>query len=145
MATHEDANLILKLYELRRESRMREARDWFASKFRPQSPQDVLEAITGPNSADLRMVASYWEMAAAMVNHGTIDRDLFCESNGEQFMVFAKIQPFLADLRERFANPRMFANLERLAREAPQGPEAITRWQNRWKAEAAAQPSSAAS
>ena len=148
MATQEDANLILKLYELRREPKLREARDWVAGSFRPQSTKDVQDAIAGEKSAYLRMVFSYWEMAAALVNHGTIDLNLFCETNGEQFLVFAKIEPFLAELRAQLQNPRMFGNLEKLVHDAPNGREAVARFQARWAAEAeakaAAQHSSAA-
>lgn len=143
MATHEDASLILKLYELRREEKMRAAREWYMRGFRPQSAQDILTAMAGEHSAYLRMVTSYWEMASAMVNHGAIDRDLFCESNGEQFVVYAKIQPYLNELRELVKIPRMFTNLEKLAREAPQGQEVVDRWQARWKAEAEAEAAKA--
>jgi hypothetical protein len=143
MATHEDANLILKLYELRREEKLREAREWFAGKFRPQTAQDVAETVAGEHSAYLRMVLSYWEMAAALVNHGTIDLDLFCDTNGEQFMVYAKVEPFLGSMREQFKNPRMFHNLEKLVMDAPRGKEAVERWQTRWAAEANVRPSAA--
>jgi hypothetical protein len=143
MATQEDANLILKLYELRREEKLRAARAWFTGAFRPQSAQDILDTMAGENSAYMRMVVSYWEMAAALVNHGTIDLNLFCETNGEQFLVFAKIEPFLSALREKFGNPRMFSNLEKLVNEAPNGKEAVARWQARWAAEAAAKDQAA--
>jgi hypothetical protein len=143
MATQEDANLILKLYELRREEKLREARQWFAGKFRPQTGQDVVDTLTGEHSAYLRMVTSYWEMAAALVNHGTIDMDLFCETNGEQFLVYAKIEPFISEMRAYFKNPRMFGNLEKLVNNSPNGKEAVARFQARWAAEAAAQKTAA--
>ena len=145
MASHEDANLILKLYELRREEKMRQAREWFGAKFKPTSAQDIIDIVAGEHSAYLRMVTSYWEMAAAMVNHGTIDRDLFCETNGEQFFVYAKLEPFIQELRERVGNPKMFGHLERLTNEAPNGRESVARWQARWKAEAAAAQSASKS
>ena len=143
MATSEDAHLILKLYELRREEKLRQAREWFAAEFRPQTAQDVTNAVAGEHSAYLRLVLSYWEMAAALVNHGTIDLDLFCDANGEQFMVYAKVEPFLGTMREQFKNPRMFSNLEKLVMDAPHGKEAVERWQTRWAAEAAARQSAA--
>jgi hypothetical protein len=136
MPKQEDANLILKLYELRREETMRAARDWYVSKFNPQTPQDVLDAIVGEKSAYFRMVASYWEMAATLVNHGAIDMDLFCEANGEQFLVYAKIESSIPALREQFGNPRMFANLEKLVNTSPNGRDAVARWQARFKTEA---------
>jgi hypothetical protein len=144
MATHEDANLILKLYELRREEKLRQAREWFAGKFRPQTAQDVVDVISGEHSAYLRMVTSYWEMVAALVNHGTIDLNLFCETTGEQFLVYARIEPFIPAMRTHFGNPRMFSNLEKLVAESPNGKEAIARWQARWAAEAAAAGKNAA-
>src|SRR5215203_2557234 len=93
MANQVDANLILKLYELRREETLRTARDWFASKFQPQTLQDVLDAMNSDKSGYMRMVVSYWDMAAALVNHRTIDMNLFSETNGEQYLVYAKIEP----------------------------------------------------
>jgi hypothetical protein len=110
MGTHqEDANLILKLYELRREEVMRKARDWYIW-FNPTSMQDVLDTFMSDKSAYYRMVTSYWEMAATLVNHGAIDEEMFNEANGEQMVVFAKIEPFLAELRTRFESPQMLAN-----------------------------------
>lgn len=138
MANQEDANLILKLYELRREETLRTARDWFASKFQPQSVQEVLDAMNNDKSAYLRMVVSYWEMAAALVNHGTIDMTLFSETTGEQYLVYAKIEPYIPALRETFGNPRMFHNLETLINNAPNGKEAVARFQARFAAAAAA-------
>src|SRR5262249_16813998 len=73
----------------------------------------------------LRMVTSYWEMAAALVNHGAIDADLFNETAGEHVMVFAKIHPFLAELRETFQNPNAFKNLEKVVLDAPEGAERL--------------------
>lgn len=136
MATHEDANLILKLYELRREARLREARDWFASTFRPQTAKDVADTLMSDKGAYLRMVASYWEMSAALVNHGTVDADLFRDTNGEYFLVYAAIEPFIQTLRDEFSNPGMFKNLEKLVNDSPKGAESVKWWQDRWKAEA---------
>jgi hypothetical protein len=136
MPKQEDANLILKLYELRREETLRAARDYYASKFNPQTAQDVVDTMARENSAYVRMVVSYWEMAATLVNHGSIDMDLFCETNGEQFLVYAKIEPFLSAIREHFGNPRMFSNLEKLVNTSPNGREAVARWQSRFKAQA---------
>ena len=90
MSKQQDADLILKLYDLRREATMREARNWWWT-FNPTSAQDVIEVLLGEHSGHYRMVISYWEMAAAMVNNGAIDEKLFNESNGEQFFVYSKI------------------------------------------------------
>ena len=75
----------------------------------------------------LRMVTSYWDMAAAMVNHGAIDADLFNETVGEHVMVFAKVEPFLAELREKFQNPEAFKNLEKVILDAPNGAEKLAK------------------
>ena len=100
MATeHESMMGILKLYELRSEETMRKARDWFATKFYPDSTQDILRVLVSENSADFRMVASYWDMAAAFVVFGAINDEMFNAINTEHVAVYAKLQPFLSELR----------------------------------------------
>jgi hypothetical protein len=100
MATeHESMMGILKLYELRSEETMRKARDWFATKFYPESTQDILRILVGEHSADFRMVASYWDMAAAFVVFGAINDEMFNAINTEHVAVYAKLQPFLSELR----------------------------------------------
>jgi hypothetical protein len=120
----ESANLILKLYELRREPVMREARNYFMS-FDPRSVGDYMAAMAGPHSGHIRMVTSYWEMAASFVVSGAIDADLFEASAGEQILVFGKIEPLLAELRQMMGNPNMFKNLEQLCLSAPGGLERV--------------------
>jgi hypothetical protein len=120
MATsHESADLVLKLYDLRREARMREGRDWFALRFNPSTFQEVTTVLEGPQNAFFRMVVSYWDMAAALVNHGAIDEQLFTDTNAEHVAVFAKVAPFLADLRTALSNPDYLAQLERLVMRLP--------------------------
>jgi hypothetical protein len=100
MATeHESMMGILKLYELRSEETMRKARDWFATKFYPESTQDILRVLVSEHSADFRMVASYWDMAAAFVVFGAIHDEMFNAINTEHVAVYAKLQPFLSELR----------------------------------------------
>jgi len=96
---HESMMGILRLYELRSEGTMRKARDWFATGFYPESSQDILSVLTGDHSADFRMVASYWDMAAAFVVFGAINDDMFNAINTEHVAVYAKLQPFLNDIR----------------------------------------------
>ena len=96
---HESMMGILKLYELRSEATMRKARDWFALSFHPESAQDILQVLVGEHSADFRMVASYWDMAAAFVVLGAINDEMFNAINTEHGAVYAKLQPFLAELR----------------------------------------------
>jgi hypothetical protein len=96
---HESMMGILKLYELRSEATMRKARDWFTTVFHPESTQDILNVLVGDHSADFRMVASYWDMAAAFVVFGAINDDMFNAINTEHVAVYAKLQPFLEEIR----------------------------------------------
>ena len=96
---HESMMGILKLYELRSEETMRKARNWFARGFHPESTQDILSALVGEHSAEFRMVASYWDMAAAFVEFGAINDEMFNAINTEHVLVYAKLQPFLAEIR----------------------------------------------
>nr|MBA2621458.1 hypothetical protein [Acidobacteriota bacterium] len=127
MSKAESAELILKLYDLRREATMREARNWMLTFF-PESAQDVMQAIMNPEtSAYYRMVVSYWNMAAAFVNHGAIDAEMFEETNGEHFVIFSKIEPFLPELREMTGNPKMLSNLETLVMRSADAKEQLAK------------------
>ena len=100
MATmHESMMGILKLYELRAEQTMRQARDWFATGFYPESTQDILNVLVSEHSAEFRMVASYWDMAAAFVVFEAVNEEMFNAINTEHVVVYAKLQPFLEELR----------------------------------------------
>ncbi len=120
-AKQEDANLILRLYELRRDETMRRARSWFLTEFNPQTMQDIFAVLTDEHSADFRMVASYWDMAAAFVNHGAIDEQMFNDINTEHIGIYAKLEPFLAELRAIPGLPPYFylKNLEPLVLRTP--------------------------
>lgn len=119
MSKAESAELILKLYELRREPVMRKARDWMATFF-PESAQDIRQAMMNmETSANYRMVTSYWDMAASFVNHGAIDEEMFADAHGEHIIVFAKIEPFLEEFRETSGNPNYLKNLEKLIMKTP--------------------------
>lgn len=119
MSKQEEAGLILKLYELRREDTMRKARDWYFRDFHPQSMADFNEAIFGEHSGHLRMVVSYWDMAAALVNSEAISMDLFNSTNGEHFAVFSRIESLLPEIRG--AAPQFAVNLEKLIDATPDG------------------------
>ncbi|MEP6569490.1 MAG: hypothetical protein ABJC10_06915 [Acidobacteriota bacterium] len=112
----QDALVILKLYELRGEALMRAARAWFFTEFNPQSGREIVGLLQSgeKQSAFYRMVASHWEVASALVNNGGIDEKLFLEANTEHLMVFAKLQPFVAEIRETIGEPDYLANLEKL-------------------------------
>jgi hypothetical protein len=118
MSKHDDADLILKLYDLRREKTMREARQWFFT-FNPQSPKDFMDVLTGENSGLFRMVTSYWDMAASFVNNGAIDAQMFNDANGEHLFVYAKMEPFLPALRAESGNPDYLAHLEKVVKAVP--------------------------
>jgi hypothetical protein len=120
MSIQEEAGLILKLYELRREETMRQARDWYFREFNPQSMADFSATMFGEHSGHLRMVVTYWDMAAALVNRGAIGLELFTEANGEHIGVFAKIEPILGEIRAALA-PQFAANLEKLIDATPDG------------------------
>lgn len=118
MSKYKDADLILKLYDLRREKTMREARNWFFT-FNPQSPQDFMDVLTSNDSGLYRMVVSYWDMACSLVNNGAIDLQMFNDANGEHFFVYAKLEPFLPALREAMGSPNLMSNLEKVVKETP--------------------------
>jgi hypothetical protein len=122
---YESADLILKLYDLRREATMREARQWMAY-FNPESAQDVMDALMGDKSAYFRQVMSYWDMAASFVLNGAIDGQMFDDANGEHLFYFAKIEPFLAELREKLGPAsRLVPHLERLVMSKPDARERL--------------------
>jgi hypothetical protein len=112
MSKYEEAELILKLYDLRREPTMRQARDWYFREFNPTSVNDIMGTMFSEHSGHLRMVLSYWDMAAGLVNHGAISKELFTDTNGEYLGVYAKIEPFLPELRKNA--PQMLTNLEKM-------------------------------
>lgn len=118
MSKYKDADLILKLYDLRREKTMRDARNWFFT-FNPQGPQDFIDVLTSDKSGLYRMVVSYWDMACSLVNNGAIDADMFNDANGEHIFVYAKVQPFIPILREQMGNPKYLAHLEKVVKECP--------------------------
>ncbi|HTH51233.1 MAG TPA: hypothetical protein VL501_04840 [Pyrinomonadaceae bacterium] len=130
MATKtESADLILKLYDLRREKKMRKAREWFFG-FNPTSVDEYWQTMMDPKvGAYARMVISYWDMAATMVVQGAIDAELFNQTAGEHIMVFAKVEPILAGLRERFQNPEALKNLEKVIMDMPDGAERVKKAQ----------------
>jgi hypothetical protein len=119
------AELIMKLYDLRREDVMREARKWFFS-FNPESIEDIRRAGMGEYSAYYRMVTTYWDMACSFVNHGAIDAEMFNDANGEHVLVYTKLQPFLEQLRAT-VSPVYMQHLEKAVLAIPDGEARITR------------------
>jgi hypothetical protein len=124
--TAADAELIIKLYDLRREAEIRKARNWWLVTFWPESVEDFMKiggAMGTQENNWLRQVAGYWSMVASLTLSGAINQELVLDPSfsGEMFFIFAKIKPFLGDLREKMKNPRMFANIEKLITGSKQG------------------------
>ncbi len=113
--TYDDAHLVLKLYELRREEKLRAAREWFVAKFFPRSAADVaaLYGVPGIENTYFRMVTSYWDMAASFVVRGVLNGDLLIDSGAEMLLVWAKLESFLPELRGKTVSPKVLSNLER--------------------------------
>ncbi len=135
--TYEDANLIIKLFELRREDRMRQARDWFAKSFQVRTYDDfqkLCPAGSGEN-ASFRMVVSYWEMVGSFLNSGVLSKELFYRNGMELIFVYERIRDILPDIRSMRKNPFQFMELERAAEEmidwlrgqAPEGYETFAK------------------
>jgi hypothetical protein len=113
-ATYDDVNLILRLYELRREERMREARQWFVESFEAATPEEA-NRIAPPGSpahASLRMVTSYWEMVASFITSGVLNQELFFQSNHELLLVWERLRALTPLQREANKSPKMWKNLE---------------------------------
>ena len=136
MSAYESADLLLKLYDLRREATMRQARNWFVT-FNPDSADDMAKALRSEHSASFRMVTSFWDMAASFVNNGAIDERMFNDANAEHVVVFAKIEPFLAEYRKLMNSPTYLANLEQLCMRLPNAKERLAATRERFRAMAA--------
>jgi hypothetical protein len=139
-ATYDDVNLILRLYELRREEKLREARAWFTSQFFPRAIDDFksLSAPDHPRNASFRMVISYWDMAASFAVRGPLDAALLLESAGELLLTWAKLEPFIAELREWAQLPEFLRNLEEVVRQVDWAPRRVEWLQARLAAQPAA-------
>lgn len=119
MATqYESARLILELYNLRREATMREARSFWIT-FDPETVEDLMAGMAGPNGAYIRMVISYWDMACSLVVNGAIDQKMFNDANGEHLVVFGKLEAAMPKWREMTGNPDSWKNLETVALGGP--------------------------
>ncbi len=131
---YESATLIIRLYELRREPTMREARTWYARSFNPTTVDELMQAVTGPTSAQFRMVTSYWDMACSFVLNGAIDGKMFNDANGEQHVVFCKIEPFIGEYRSRMGNPAYLSSLEQQVMSIPGAKERMAALRERFRA-----------
>jgi len=128
--TASDADLILKLYDLRREAEMRKARNWCVVDFWPASVDDIIKVSTAlgtQENAWIRQVGGYWNLAASLALTGTVSEELFLEPSfsGEMFLIYAKLRPFLKELRSKMKNPHIFANVEKLVTGTKKGRELL--------------------
>lgn len=137
MTPYESANLILRLYELRRDPTMREARNWYVRNFHPSTAEEVLQTLGSPNSAYFRMVTSYWDMACSFVINGAIDEKMFLDANGEQNVVYCKMEPFIDAYRNAVSRTAM-VNLERLVMKEPDATARMATLRDRFRAMAQA-------
>ena len=134
---HADADLILKLYDLRREAVMRESRLAIV-QWSPQNFDDV-KAITDfnhPNNAAWRQVSSYFEMAFGLARHGIVPADFLAENNGEGLLLYAKLEPFLKQFRKE-VSPTAFRNAEWMVKKSPWAADRVAFFQQRFRAQAA--------
>jgi hypothetical protein len=115
--THEQAQLHLQVYDLRREARLREARDWFQQNYKAETFDEAMKLMQ-PGSDSNRftgMVIGYWEQATALLNYGLLHEGLFFETSGEFFDVWERLKPVVPEFREKFGDKTMLANLEKAA------------------------------
>lgn len=123
----ESAQLNLQLFELRRDPVLREARAWFTADFTPKSFAELAAIVSGERKASFRMVLGYWDMAASLVTSGAVDGASFRAAHGEVFLTFAKIYPFLTELRERTHEPDYCRHLEAVVLADPDAEAIMTR------------------
>lgn len=122
-ATPADAELVLKLYDLRREATMREARDFIGLQFWPQTVEEIMAVATAAGSDEnrfFRQVLGYWETAASLVVHGALNADLFEACEGEMFFIYAKFRPHLEKVRKELGQPSFLQNVELVAESSPE-------------------------
>lgn len=130
---YESARLNLQLFDMRRESELRKARSWFITEFHPASIEEYFTAMTSEKNDWMRMVIGYWDMAASMVTHGAIDQSSFIDAHGEIIGTFAKIHPFLGDIRGRIG-PSVAKNIEAVVLAIPDAEGEMARRRDRLKA-----------
>ena len=135
---YESATLLIRLYELRREPMMREARNWFTRSFHPSSIEEVMQTVSGPNSAHFRMVTSYWDMAASFVANGAIDEQMFTDANGEHVIVFSRMEPYLEEYRAKMGNSKYLGSLETIVMRMPDAKARLAALRERFRSMATA-------
>jgi hypothetical protein len=146
LAAREDAVTILKLYELRQEPVMRKARSWMSAEYWPTSADEVFVILNDSGSEKncwFRQVTTYWEMAAALVNHGILAQELFVDANTEPFFLAAKFWPYLQEIRTQ--SPMFLTQMEKLLERSAGGRQKLEAMQARIKKRLASRAAPAAS
>jgi hypothetical protein len=119
VSTYDDVNLILKLYDMRREEKLRAARAWFVQSFHARTLEELNKLCpTGSEeNARFRQVTTYWEMVASFMTAGVLHRELFFQSGSELLLVWERLRDLMPALRESRKNPAAYENLETVARD----------------------------
>lgn len=117
--TYDDANLLLKLYDMRREERLRQARAWFTAQFKPKTLEELQKLTPGgtEENASYRMVVTYWEMVASFITSGVLNKDLFFQSGRELLVVYVRLRPVLPELRDAQKDPFLYQHLEAVGKD----------------------------
>jgi hypothetical protein len=132
--TYDDARLVLELYDLRRESELRKARNFLAVEFWPESADDILKIIQdfgGQHNTWFRQGLTYWDMACSLVLRGVVNEELFVDWGGELHFLYAKFRPFLKDVREKSQSPEFLARIEKVALGSKLGRERVAMLEQR--------------
>lgn len=117
-ATYDDVNLVLRLYDMRRETRLRDARAWFSSTFKAKSWEEAMKLCPGGSNenASFRMVITYWEMVASFITSGVLNQDLFFQSGRELLFVWERVRDVVPEMREAYKDPTWLKNFETVAK-----------------------------
>jgi hypothetical protein len=141
---YESATLILKLFELRRDPLLRQARDWFLLEFHPRTIEEVQAALASEHNPRIRMVLGYWDMACSLVTHGAIDAAMFRDASGEIIGTFSKVEPLLADWRRTLGRADYLRHMEEVVMGYPDAADRLATMRKRLAAAGAARAERAA-
>jgi hypothetical protein len=131
--TYEDATLVLRLYELRREERLRAAREWFTRKFHPATIEEIraVQSASTEENVSWRMVTTYWEMAASFVTRGVLNVDLFLDSGGEMLVIWSKLEFYIPQIRTAPGADQFLVNVEKLVKSSPRAQDRVLKIRDR--------------